>query len=457
MKDRIYNSEDELLSHAKKLHGKSLFDLHGHKSKKKYGGKGGFGNKVEEVHYGIKNNNRSVPDVENLGIEIKTNPLKINKNGVVPAERISLAMINFSSIRDEKFESSSFIKKNKSILYNMFLRDRSLNDYNIKFILVDLISLEGKDLDVIKKDWNFIKNKAVRLKADELHEGDTDYLGAVTKGGKNQKKIPYSDGRATAKKRAFSFKPAYIRHLLKKYKIINKNGLTILIRQKKKSSTYSILEKRHNGNIEEATLERFNKFLGFSDFKISEKFNFQKSFIEKKDKSRWHWLTSYILTEKRKKFLSKHIDEFSKSGLTVKTIRVDKRNLPVEEISFKTLNYEKFENEKWEESNLFEEMSSKFLWVIYKIDDGKTILDNVFFWSMSLKDLDFIKMKWKEYTKFLKAGDFRSSYFMDEESFYYLKIKDKKGGKNKLFVHEKVTALSHWFRKAYVKEIIDSN
>ena len=119
----------------------------------------------------------------------------------------------------------------------------------------------------------------------------------------------------------------------------------------------------------------------------------------------------------------KHIDEFSKSGLTVKTIRVDKRNLPVEEISFKTLNYEKFENEKWEESNLFEEMSSKFLWVIYKIDDGKTILDNVFFWSMSLKDLDFIKMKWKEYTKFLKAGDFRSSYFMDEESFYYLKIK----------------------------------
>ena len=109
MSDRIYNSEQELIKHALKLHGKSLYEIHGDKSKIKFKGKGGFGNKVEKVHYEIENNNRPGPDVENLGIEIKTNPLERNRNGIVPGERISLSMINFDEIIIEKKEY--FIKQ----------------------------------------------------------------------------------------------------------------------------------------------------------------------------------------------------------------------------------------------------------------------------------------------------------------------------------------------------------
>jgi len=74
MSDRIYNTIDDLLSAARSLTGKTLEEIYGDESKKKYGGKGGFGNKVEKLHFGIENNSRPGPDVENLGIEIKTNP-----------------------------------------------------------------------------------------------------------------------------------------------------------------------------------------------------------------------------------------------------------------------------------------------------------------------------------------------------------------------------------------------
>ena len=457
MADRIYNSDQELINHALKLHGKSLHEIHGDISKKKFKGKGGFGNKVEKVHYGIENNNRPGPDVENLGVEIKTNPLEINRNGIVPAERISLSMINFDEILLENFESSSFLRKNKKILFNMFLREKNQLEHERKFLLIDLFKLKGNDLKVIKKDWHYIKTMASSLKANDIHEGDTDYLGACTKGEKNQKLMPYCNGKASAKRRAYSFRPAFIRNLLTNYEVVNKSGVSVLIKKKKTQGSYVILEERHNGSIEEATLEKFSKYLGSSDFTISKKFDFQQSFLDKTDKSRWHWLTSYILIGKKKKFLSREIEEFSKSGLTVKTIRVDKRNKPVEEISFRTINYEKLENKEWEESSLYEEMSSKFLWVVYKIIDDKTVLDKVFFWRMPLEDLDFIKKKWMKYSDLLRAKDFRSSYFMNDNSFYYLKIKDSKGGANKRLENSIVTSLSHWFRKAYVSNIIESN
>ena len=53
--------------------------------------------------------------------------------------------------------------------------------------------------------------------------------------------------------------------------------------------------------------------------------------------------------------------------------------------------------------------------------------------------------------------NYKSSYFQDEDSFYFLKIKDNIGGKNKTFKNQQVTNLSHWIRKSYVKMIIDND
>ncbi|MDA9192177.1 MutH/Sau3AI family endonuclease, partial [Schleiferiaceae bacterium] len=143
--DRFYSSEDELLFQGKKILGSALFDLYGGQSVAKANeanGKGAYGNIVEELHYGIINNNRALPDVENLGVEIKTNPLKQNQDGTfVPKEVVSLGMIDFSTLVNEDFDSSAFIKKNQNILYNMYWHEKSQEIYNYKIALVDLIKL----------------------------------------------------------------------------------------------------------------------------------------------------------------------------------------------------------------------------------------------------------------------------------------------------------------------------
>ena len=53
--------------------------------------------------------------------------------------------------------------------------------------------------------------------------------------------------------------------------------------------------------------------------------------------------------------------------------------------------------------------------------------------------------------------NYKPSYFQDEDSFYFLKIKDNVGGMNRTFDNQQVTNLSHWIRKSYVKIIIDND
>ena len=458
--DRFYSTEDELLIQGKKILGKALFDLYGSESvaeANKASGKGAYGNIVEELHYGIANNNRPTPDVENLAIEIKTNPLRQNQDGTfVPKEVVSLGMIDFSGLVNENFDSSTFIKKNQNILYNMYWwENKSQEIYHYKIALVDLIKLSDKDLRVIRKDWEKVKQKVLEGKADQLSKRDTNYLAAGSKGGAGQKPKPYNThkGQFYAKKRAFVFKTAYVKTLLDDYTLRWVDDIHPIFEKRRKPLRVSIL-KDEESDIQEAVKNRFNPFIGMSDFAIAEKFNAQHMFTQAKDKSRWHWNTSLILTGKKKKNLSNYIDEFSKSGLTVKTIRVDENMLPLEEVSFRTQDYGIKADSIWKDSSLYEEMSRKFLWVVYQKTGDKFKLAKVQFWSMPDEQLSLVKGKWKRYKEMILSKDFRPSYFMNEDSFYYMKIKDNKGGKNKKYDGLNVTSLSHWFRKRYVQEII---
>ena len=470
MSDRIYHSKEELLSQANLLLGKSFSELYNSEEIKKVlknrklTDKGNLGKLVEEIHYGIKNNNNSEPDVKNLGIEIKTNPLKTNvklKRGEIsPKEPIKLGKINYDNICNEDFESSSFLKKCRKILFNFHFQDLKYPQIEIerKFILIDLINIYDDiiDLSVIKKDWHIIQNKFKTNNSHNISSSDTDYLVAKTAGNKGQKSKSHEE-EMNSKSKAFYFHADYIRNLLNKYDRVKKEDTLILTKKNKKIKSFRILSKDDNGDINAAVIRKFKIYINQTDYKISESFNYQDAFIEMRDKTRWHYLTSYILCGERKKFLSKHIDEFSKSGLTVKTIRVNESNLPKEEVSFRTQNYEITEDSKWEDSDLFYEMSRKFLWVIYKEKNNTFKLENVFFWKMPDNDLEFISEKWHRFKKMQLEKNYKPSYFQDEDSFYFLKIKDNVGGMNRTFDNQQVTNLSHWIRKSYVKIIIDND
>lgn len=460
MKDRIYINEEELFEHANTLKNRSLFDLYGKDSiqTSEIKNKGGFGQLVERLHYGINNNNESRPDIENLNIEIKVSPLNLVYNGtkISPNQRTTLSMIKYDQIISETFETSHFLKKNKNILLNLFLLGPE-NGYEQKFLYIDLMRLSKNDLNIIKKDWEIIKEKVRSKNADSLSQSDTTYLCAATKGGGGQKLRPYMNGTAMAKKRSYSYKSAFISHFLKPY-CLKRNDKNEYVLVKKTTEGIKLLDEESEYSVEEVVLKKFSNFIGKEDIEIARSFGYENKFIEGKEKARWHYNTSLILTTKRKKYLSKYIEEFSKSGLTVKTVRLDCNSKLKEQVSFKTQGYESILTKEWENSSLFQEISIKFLWVVYKQDSkGSFILDNCFFWKMPKSDIEFVREKWLELKCFFQNKDHRAQYFQNEDSFYFLKIKDQKGGNNKNLDDSMVTNLSHWFRKDYVEEVISNN
>lgn len=456
--DRVYKNEKELLKKGKEIEGHSLYDLYGNKSAMSKGkNKGGIGNLLEKLHYGIENNSRKEPDVANLGIEIKSNPLRENLDGsVAPKEGVSLGMINYNEIVMETFETSDFIKKNQKVLYNMYMHRDDVPPNKRTFSLVDLIELSGSDKRIIKKEWELIQRYVKEGRADELSRSMTRYLMAVTKSANSKVRTKYGKGYE-AKPRALGFKHAYIQALISNYKTQkDKNGnITLKGRIPK---YFSLLENTGENDLEKAVLKKFKSFIGKKDIDIANSLDpalFKPNEKGNMNKSRWAYLTSMILTGKRKRELSKHIEEFAKSGLTVKTIRVNEDLLPKEEVSFKTLNrYDVIESD-WENSNFYDEVSCPFLWVVFQQkNNGDTILKDAFFWRMGQEDLDQIGKKWKALKKMIEKGDHRDSYFMGEDSFYYLKIKDAKGGKNTEFKGKNLVKLAHWFSRKYVSDRI---
>ncbi len=461
MKDKIYSDEKELLDVGKTLLTKTLFELYGEQEDYNEKDKGYLGKKLESLHYGISNNTRDEPDVFNLGIEIKANPLRINPKGkLVPKEAVSLGNIDFKSILTESFSNSKYLRKNAKILYNMYLHDEKSTFHNSKFVLVDILSPSDEDLEIIKADWKYIQSKFLKGEADSLSRADTNYLMAVTKSSSSKVRKGYGDG-LEARPRAFGYKHDYIKSILDDYQFVDKTD-NPYFKRKPGGKRFKLLTKIDKGQIELAVLKKFDGFKGWTDLRIAKHFNESKMFLVPNakgnlDKARWHNLTSLMLIGEKKRNLSDYIEEFAKSGLTVKTIRVNKKFHPKEEVSFRNQDFEAILTNQWEDSSLYNEMSCKFLWIVFMENDSDYYLHSVKFWKMPDSDLEFLRTKWESLKESINRNDYRSSYFMQDDSFYYLKIKDSKGGQNKALGSFKVTNLSHWFRKEYVQNIVRLN
>ena len=213
-----YNLSDKksIIDYAKKLKGKSLRQVCDSKViYHSYSGKGNFGQVLEKFYFGYEPNSNAESDFDQIGLELKSSPLKQLKNNEYRSkERLVLNIINYVNVVNQNFENSDFVKKNSSILMIFYLHQAGFDilDYLIK--LVDEWSFPLTDLEIIKKDWELITKKISEGKAHELSEGDTFYLGACTKGANalSVRKQPFS--KIPAKQRAYSFKQGYVNHII---------------------------------------------------------------------------------------------------------------------------------------------------------------------------------------------------------------------------------------------------
>lgn len=352
--------------------------------------KGHFGDLVEEYLFGIKNNNDAAPDFPKAGIELKTTPLKVHKTKkYVAKERLVFSMINYMDIVNEEWDTSTFLRKNRLVLLMFYLYREDIDLLNYKFKLIHLLDLFSdmlnEDAAQIKKDWETIVDKIRAGEAHLLSEGDTSYLGAATKASssKDRREQPHCD--EPAKPRAFSLKQSYLNSVIQK----------LLGKKEESFSLFSDIELPKT--IEENIESRFAPFINKTNVEIENQLGI--SYVNRPKNHR------RVLVHRMLGSESKKIEELEKADITLRVIALEPSGRLVESISFPKFDYETIVEEQWEESDFYEQLTTKrFLFVVFrKNGDGTATFEKVKFWNFPMKDIDEVKYVWEETVRRIKC------------------------------------------------------
>lgn len=388
-----YNPKDKksVINYAKLLKGKTLREICDPEIlQHNYTGKGNFGQILEKFYFGYDPNSKSEADFFEIGMELKTSPLKQLKNNEYRSkERLVLNIINYLEVVNQQFENSDFWKKNANILLIFYLHQASYDilDYLIK--LVDEWNFPSTDLEIIKKDWELIKQKIADGKAHELSEGDTFYLGACTKGANasSVRKQPFSD--IPAKQRAYSLKQGYVNHIIASIANDTTGVYGKLIK--------SVADAKKL-TIEDIVIDKFKPYYGKTIEQILKSTGVELNITAK---SFYANLTKAILGIE----LDKEIEEFEKAEIIVKTVRLKENNLPKEDISFPNFKYEEIVTEEWDDSNFKDILEHKFLFVFFQFEKEQLVLRKVKFWNMPYTDILVAKKVWKKTKEIVSKGN----------------------------------------------------
>lgn len=373
-------SAKSIFDHALKLTGKSLSqaaDLP--KDVVNLKDRGRLGTLVERYYFKHMPPNDHNPDFKDAGVELKVTGVIRNKDGkFVGKERLVLTMIDYEKIVTETWNSNAFLNKCKKMLIMFYLYSKEVPVIDRKFVLKPLMyEIPPEDLHIIRGDWEKIKNKVLEGKAHELSEGDTFYLGACRKGAGGEKekprKQPFSTIKAPA--RAFSLKQGYLNQL------ISANQSDVSLGAGKSLS------------IDQATQQRFTPYLGKTTKEISKKL---KHFKRDKNHKNFHReLAVKILTGG-----GSSVQELDKSGIEMKTIRLQANGKPKESMSFPAFDFIGIQSQEWEDSSFFEKIEKKFLFIVFQLDSaGIERLVKAGYWNMPYEDRKEAERVWLDTQK----------------------------------------------------------
>lgn len=386
MGDKVY-TKSEVREIVSMLMGKTFGELNNYQLRSELYNKGSFGHILEEdvFHYG--KNSKSAPDLEYAGIELKMTPYKINKNGTLSAkERLVLNIINYMEEYKHEFYDSHFWYKNKliQIIWYLFEENKSKNDFKITDEI--LFEFPKDDLPIIINDWYTIIDKIKKGKAHEISESDTMYLGACTKGtnANSVRQQPFSDIKA--KQRAFCLKTSYMTQLVR----------TNICKEKLEKICVNISEEIPFTIQLEKSLE---KYKGKTVKELSDMFNIQSN-----AKSLNEIIVARMLGIKGK---VSGTDEFIKANIVPKTIRINEKGRIIESMSFPTFKYTELISQTWEESDLYEMFATtKFMFAVFKEQQGEYYFEKIKFWNMPLNILDTtVKDVWERTVNVVKNGN----------------------------------------------------
>lgn len=405
--------------------------------------KGKFGNQLQLEYFGIPINNRSEPDFIESGLELKASPLKTLKTTqeLRVKERLVLGIIDYTAITKETFFSSHFIDKNKHLLLVFYLYDKYIKSTKLKIKLVDIWNFLDEDKEQIQNDWDFIVDKVKNGLAHELSEGDTLLLGACTKGStalKSMVKQPYSD--ELARQRALCFKTNYINYIF-----------SVLTERKTKrvKNEIRLIPKGSHEPIEKVIYNMLNPYFGMSAKKISDLFGFT---YNPDYKARYARLVKLIFKQNVKK---QRIHEFEAAGIEVKTVRIKRNGSPAEAMSFKAIDFCEIVDEEWEDSDFFQSVVSKFVFVIFvENEQGEYNLFNVKLWNMPLKDYHEAHRIWEDTKIKISNGDYNNFLKSSDSDVAHVRPHGVKGEMKETPQGTLEKPKSFWLNAKYIKSIL---
>lgn len=453
------NDSKSVLAFAKEIQGKSLNQVLSKNLKisdlKKSGNKGDLGLLVEELFFHIKNNNDSEPDIPESGIEIKTGQFIYKPNaGKSFKERLKLASINYHEFNSYKsIYDTPLWKKIQKILLLMFIHQKGIDKLNLVCDWVDFLEYSKDDIEVFAQDWLKIKNYVITGQADKITESFTSYLAANT-AGKNSQDTTSAPGGIMAKRRAFSFKTSYLNTLFK-------------LRKSKVRATIGDIKVAKGQTFEEAITEKIKAFHLQSCSEICEKLGIIYSSKPKNafalvskqiHKSILNNLTNHISGSKS---TFKDFSQLLKSDTKVKTIVLEKNGNLKESISLPAINWiELSEEDCWEDSLLYKQLSQKFLFYVFKKtdEDKNPILIKSFFWYMPANDLEKMYQLWLDtknkilaglYGDFLKKSNHDVGHVRPHAKNATDKLATPQGGQE--------CKKSFWLNNDYILNVVNKN
>lgn len=411
MEGTSYTTKAAVLARAKELIGIPLRNVD--RKGRLATGKGAIGTVIEESWFGYTPNSESEPDFPEAGVELKVTPYIHGRDGIRAKERLVCNIINYMEEYDRTFRTSAFWHKCNTILlmsYEHFY-DRSKGDFTIDEAV--LFSFPDEDLIIIEHDWETIIQKVRDGRAHEISEADTLYLAACTKGvnASSVRQQPFSD--ILAKQRAYSLKASYMTHILNRY-IFGDTPSDCIIKDWRclTSSTF-----------ESYISTKLSPYYGKSISELRKLFS-----LDTNAKNIVDLLLARMLGVRGK---ISSTEEFKKAGIITKTVRLLPNGQSKESMSFPTFDFIALTKETWEESDLYQLLSStKFMFVIFqsnltdnpnemavslsvageqkkeKLPTGVTEyrFKGVKFWNMPAEDLDEVQRVWEKTVSTIRNG-----------------------------------------------------
>lgn len=386
---------DELLSYYSEEKMKGWTDNVGEFHK---GDKGRIGFLVQEVYFDRPRDNKSEADLDDVGVELKVSPLiRKSEVGLKVKERLILGMINKNEELPDLFKDSHIYKKCKLIMLVYYIDESSQNKtpFQFPFYKSAYFRIPDTDMTMIEQDYKYIRDCVNKNRYGDLHEANAHYLSPATKN----------------KGRAFSFKPSYMNQIFSEY--INADRL--LYDPNTDKETFDILRQydaivKDASELNKNTLEEIvqNKLKPYIGLTINE---IRKILMKPEDYGLWASRKTIDKSEFARTtyamlgITSPKAEEFVKSNIYVKTLRINQDLSMNENISFSAFDFSELMNEEWETSSVYEEMIEReFLWSVFKHNGKEFVFCGAKFWSVPKSDVETIYRGWEDIRDIIRKG-----------------------------------------------------